>query len=431
MTTHSGYHSVPVRNGSRSRQPVLLTNTRIFDGRGPDCPEGQSVLVADGRIREIGGTSIRAPNARVINAEGRTLMPGLIDAHVHAYASDVNVQRADAAGEAYRAAHAVRLLNHALDSGFTTVRDIGGGDYGLWRAIEDNLIRGPRFFYAGRILSMTGGHGDFRPMHESAHTHGYCSCGGYNSLCVIVDGVAECVKAAREELRRGAHCIKIMASGGLASPTDPIWMNQFRDDEISAIVSECAERRSYVAAHCHPASAIRRCVELGVRCIEHGTQMDDATAGLVADRGAFVVPTLATFHALLESGKELGLPPPSQEKLVSVNREAMGGLESMRKAGVKVGFGTDLLGSTYVQQCREFTLRQEVFSPLEILRQATSVNAEILQQEDTLGCVKIGAHADLILVDGDPLRDIGLLAASGRHLHLIMRGGEIIKNRLG
>lgn len=411
-------------------ETILVTNARIFDGESPDCPEGQSVLIVDGRIREIGGADLRPANARVIDAGGRTLMPGLIDAHVHAYASDVNVQKGDAAGETYRAAHAVRMLGHALDSGFTTVRDIGGGDYGLWRAIEDKLIRAPRFFYAGRILSMTGGHGDFRPMNEGRHAHGYCSCGSYNSLCVVADGPAECVKAAREELRRGAHCIKIMGSGGVASPTDPIWMNQYREDEIRAIVNECAERHSYVAAHCHPANAVRRCVEFGVRCIEHGTQMDDVTARFVASKGAFVVPTLVTLRVLLEAGKELGLPPPSQEKVAVVNREAISGLESMRRAGVKIGFGTDLLGSTYPQQCREFTLRREVFSPLEILRQATSVNAEILQHKDALGCVKIGAHADLLLVDGDPLQDIGLLAASGRHLALIMRGGEIVKNGL-
>jgi imidazolonepropionase-like amidohydrolase len=411
-------------------ETVLLINARIFDGQSPDCPEGQSVLVADGRVREIGGANLRAANAHVIDAGGRTLMPGLIDAHVHAYVSDINVQKGDAVGEAYRTAHAVRMLNHALDSGFTTVRDIGGGDYGLWRAIDDKLIRAPRFFYAGRILSMTGGHGDFRQMSETRHTYGYCSCGSYNSLCVVADGLAECVKAAREELRRGAHCIKIMGSGGVASPTDPIWMNQYREDEIRAIVNECAERHSYVAAHCHPASAIRRCVEFGVRCIEHGTQMDDVTARFVASKGAFVVPTLVTLRVLSEVGKELGLPPSSQEKVAVVNREAISGLESMRKAGVKVGFGTDLLGSTYSQQCREFTLRREVFPALEILRQATSVNAEILQQKDALGSVKVGAHADLLLVDGDPLQDIGLLAASGRHLCLIMRGGEIIKNGL-
>jgi len=409
---------------------LILRNARVFDGESADCAEGQQVLIRDGQIREISSKVLATADAQVIDVGGRTLMPGLIDAHVHAYASDVAVQKVDLAGEPYRTAHAVRMLGHALDCGFTTVRDIGGGDYSLWRAIEDRLIRAPRFFYAGKILSMTGGHGDFRQMSESRHSHGYCSCGGFNSISVIADGVDEVIKAVREELRRGAHCIKIMGSGGVASPTDPIWMNQYREDEVRAIVNETTERRTYTAAHCHPASAVRRSVEFGVRSIEHGTLIDDETAHFVAEKKAFIVPTMVIIFALVELGKKLGFPPQSQEKAEFAFKRALVGLESMRKAGVKIGFGTDLLGETYVQQCREFTIRGEVFPPLEILRQATSVNAELMQMPGRLGCVKPGAHADLLVVDGDPLKDIGLLAADGQNLRLILRGGEIVKNQL-
>jgi imidazolonepropionase-like amidohydrolase len=409
---------------------TLLTNARIFDGTSPDCAEGMQVLVEGGTIREISSRPIKADKVSKIDIGGRTLMPGLIDNHIHAYASDVNVQKVDLAGDPYRTAHAVRMLGHALDCGFTTLRDIGGGDYSLWRAIEDQLIRAPRFFYAGKILSMTGGHGDFRQMTESRHNHGYCSCGDFNSICVVADGVDECLKSVREELRRGAHCIKIMGSGGVASPTDPIWMNQYREDEVRTIVNECAERRTYVSAHCHPASAVRRSVEYGVRCIEHGTLIDDETARFVAERGAYVVPTMVIIFVLVELGRKLGFPPQSQEKAEFAFKQAIVGMDSMRKANVKIGFGTDLLGETYVQQCREFTIRREVFSPVEILRQATSVNAEILMQQDKLGCVKPDAHADLLVVDGDPLADIGLLAANGKHLKLILRRGEIVKNEL-
>jgi imidazolonepropionase-like amidohydrolase len=358
-------------------------------------------------------------------------MPGLIDAHIHAYFSDVNWQKTDAVGEAYRAAHAVRMLGFALDSGFTTVRDIGGGDYGLWCAVEDRLIRAPRLFYAGRILSMTGGHGDSRQTSVSQHNQGYCSCGNSSAVSVIADGIVDCVKAAREELRRGAHCIKIMGSGGVVSPTDPIWMNQYREDEIRAIVNETTERRTYTSAHCHPVSAVKRCVEFGVRVIEHGTLMDDETASFVAGRDAYVVPTMVICDVLAKQGGQLGLSPESQQKAEVVFERALQGLESMRKAGVKIGFGTDLLGETYVQQCREFAIRKEIFSPLEILRQVTSTNASLLQQADKLGCIKPGAYADLLVVDGDPLKDIELLAASGRNLRLIMRGGELIRNELG
>lgn len=409
---------------------VLFKNARVFDGESADCPEGMQVLVEGGVIRELSTQPIKAEEAQVIDVGGRTLMPGLIDAHIHAYASDVSVQKVDLAGDPYRTAHAIRMLGFLLDCGFTTVRDIGGGDYSLWRAIEDRLIRAPRFFYAGKIISMTGGHGDFRQMNESGHTHGYCSCGSFNTVAVIADGVDECIKAVREELRRGAHCIKIMGSGGVASPTDPIWMNQYREDEIRAIVNETTERRTYTAAHCHPTNAVRRSVDFGVRCIEHGTLMDEETACYVAQRGAFVVPTMVIIFALVEMGKKLGFPPQSQEKAEFAFNQAIAGMEHMRKAGVNVGFGTDLLGETYVQQCREFSIRKQVFSSLEILRQATSVNAEILMQKDKLGCIKPGAHADLLVVDGDPLRDIELLAASGKNLRIIMKGGELVRNEL-
>jgi imidazolonepropionase-like amidohydrolase len=411
---------------------VLFKNARVFDGLSEECPEGMQVLVEDGFIREVSERPIKVTaNAHTIDVGGRTLMPGLIDAHIHAYFSDVNWQKTDAAGEAYRTAHAVRMLGFALDCGFTTVRDIGGGDYGLWRAIEDRLIRAPRFLYVGKMISMSGGHGDTRLISESLHSQGYCSCGEANALNVIADGVEACVKATREELRRGAHCIKIMGSGGVASPTDPIWMNQYREDEIRAIVNETRERRTYVSAHCHPVSAVKRCIEYGVRVIEHGTLMDDETARFVAGRGAYVVPTMVIIHVLAEEGRRLGLPPQSQEKAEFVFRQALQGLESMRKASVKIGFGTDLLGESYVQQCREFAIRKEVFSPVEILRQATSTNAALLQKEDTLGCIKQGAQADLLIVDGDPLKHIELLAASGQNVRLIMRAGELIRNELG
>ena len=410
--------------------PLLFKNARIFDGTSADCAEGMYLRVADGLIQDVSARTVTDKDARVIDVGGRTLMPGLIDAHMHAYCSDVSMQKVEAMGEPYRTAHAVRMLGHALDCGFTTVRDIGGGDYSLARAIADGLVRAPRFFYAGKVLSMTGGHGDFRPLEQRSHHHELCSCGIVNWACRVADGVDACIQSARDELRQGAHCIKIMGSGGVASPTDPIWMNQYREDEIRAIVNECAERRTYAAAHCHPASAVRRCVEFGVRSIEHGTLIDDDTARFVAERGAYIVPTMVVIFALVEMGKELGFPAVSQEKAEYAYKQALSGMDKMRSAGVKIGFGTDLLGSTYVQECREFTIRSEVFTPLELLRQATSVNAELMLQQGKLGCIAPGAHADLLVVDGDPLRDISLLAADGKNLRLIVRAGEIVKDAI-
>ena len=410
--------------------PLLFRNARIFDGTNTECAEGMYLRVSDGLIQEVSPKAIADKDARVIDVGGRTLMPGLIDAHMHAYCSDVSMQKIEAMGEPYRTAHAIRMLGHALDCGFTTVRDIGGGDYSLAEAIADGLVRAPRFFDAGKILSMTGGHGDFRPLEQKAHHDELCSCGIVNWACRVADCVDACILAARDELRQGAHCIKIMGSGGVASPTDPIWMNQYREDEIRAIVNECTERRTYVAAHCHPASAIRRCVEFGVRSIEHGTLIDDDTAKFVAERGAYIVPTMVVIFSLVEMGRELGFPAVSQEKAEYASKQALSGMDKMRRAGVKVGFGTDLLGSTYVQECREFTIRSEVFSPIELLRQATSVNAELMMQTGKLGCIAPGAHADMLVVDGDPLKDISLLAANGKSLRLIVRGGEVVKDEL-
>ncbi|MFC5676943.1 metal-dependent hydrolase family protein [Aeromicrobium endophyticum] len=410
---------------------IILENARVFDGVSEECPDGMSVLVEGGTIREVSDRPIRADDVRRIDVAGKTLMPGLIDMHVHSYFSDLDPRVLNDRDAPYRTAYAIKKLGHALDSGFTTVRDIGGGDYPLAAAIADGLVRAPRFFYAGKILSMTGGHVDYRTPNEKHHTHGYCSCDAMNWAGVIADGVDECIKAAREELRRGAHCIKIVASGGVMSPSDPIWMNQFREDEIRAIVQECVERRTYVSAHCLTSESTRRSVEFGVRCIEHAAQIDAETAAFVAERGAYVVPTMVCLYSLVEQGLEMGLPGDRMDKLRAVYDDSMAGLDVMRSAGVKLGFGTDLLAGFYPQQTREFTLRREVFSPLELLRQATSVGAEILMQEGSLGCVQPDALADLIVVDGDPLKDVGLLAAEGQHLDLIMRGGDLVKNRLG
>ncbi|MDT9597383.1 metal-dependent hydrolase family protein [Sphingosinicella rhizophila] len=409
---------------------ILFENARVFDGVNADCAEGMSLLIENDVIREVSDRPIKADNAQRIDLAGKTLMPGLIDLHIHAYFSDLNAKLVDSRDAPYRTAHAVRKLGHALDCGFTSVRDIGGGDYPLAAAIHDKLIRAPRFFYAGKVLSMTGGHVDYRLPGERHHTQGYCSCGSMNWGGVVVDGVDECIKAAREELRRGAHCIKIVASGGVMSPSDPMWMNQFREDETRAIVNECVERRTYVSAHCHPVSAIRRSVDFGVRCIEHATLIDAETAQFVAERGVYVVPTMSVIFVTMDVGAALGMTPDSMGKLKIAADSALEGLQHMRDAGVKMGYGTDLLGPTYDQQCREFEFRRDIFTPLELLRQATSIGAEILMQEDKLGCIKPGAFADLIVVDGDPLRDIGLLAANGEKLDLIMRAGEIVKDRL-
>jgi imidazolonepropionase-like amidohydrolase len=292
-------------------------------------------------------------------------------------------------------------------------------------ALRDRFFDGPRFYYGGLCLTQTGGHGDLR---LASQTSDYYGCGAeHNVLAVHADGVDECIKAAREELRKGASHIKIMASGGVMSPNDPIERCQYSEAEIRAIVDECARHGAYVCAHCHPAEAIRRCIEYGVRTIEHGTLIDEGTAAFAAQRGAFVVPTLSVLFALMEDGTRMGLSAVSYGKLLRIHERALQGLEVMKRAGVKIGFGTDLMGDQHVRQGTEFTIRSEVLTPFDILHSATAVNAEILQMQGRLGIIQSGALADLLVVDGDPLRDIGLLAANGRYLTHIMVDGRFVK----
>jgi imidazolonepropionase-like amidohydrolase len=399
----------------------LFSRCRVFDGRTPELLETLDVLVEGGRIKEVSDQPIRTGTARILPVNGRTLMPGLIDAHWHAVAADVNLTRLDSMPESLRSAHARIYLEEALNRGFTTIRDAGGADFGLALAVEQGLIRGPRIFFGGRALSQTGGHGDMRPLQ---HLDACCQGGAIGQLA---DGPTEVRKAIREELRKGAHHIKVMVSGGVASPADPIWMLQYSEEEIRAAVDETARRRTYVMAHAHASEAIRRCVEYGVRSVEHGTLIDRETAAVVAAHGAFVVPTLVVIMTLWEHGAALGFPSVSMGKLAEVKDAAVGSLEILKAAGVKVGFGTDLLGSLHGYQSREFLLRSEALSPCDILRSATSVNAELLNQSGELGVVAAGAIADLIVVDGNPLGDLGLLQEEGRYLSAIMKGGELHK----
>jgi imidazolonepropionase-like amidohydrolase len=270
---------------------------------------------------------------------------------------------------------------------------------------------------------MTGGHGDFRDPFSSI---GACGCSGDGRVAVICDGPDAVRAAAREELRRGAHCIKIMLSGGVLSPTDPIWMDQFSDAEILAAVEEAARRRKYVAAHCHPPSSIERAARLGVRTIEHATLVDEASAAAVKAAGAYVVPTTVIVRALLEDAKSGLLPAWAGTKLKEVSDSSLRGLEIMDRQDLKIGFGTDLLGHLHIHQAREFTVRREVQSAANILRSATSVNAEILM-EPKLGKIQPGCYADILIVDGDPLVDIHVLAQGGLCLTAIMKGGQFHK----
>jgi imidazolonepropionase-like amidohydrolase len=398
-------------------QSIKIQDARIWDGHGESYLQADQLIMEDGRIAAIGND---LPSTDVvIPLGGKALLPGFIDAHFHAYAADVNVPRLEKLPISYLAHHARQSLEAALKRGFTTVRDAGGADWGLWKASEEGLFASPRIFYAGRALSQTGGHGDSRDASFDP-----CGCRHKAILAEVADGVDEVRKAARETLRRGAHQIKIFVSGGVSSPTDPIWMPQFSPEEIRAIVDEARSRRTYVMAHAYTADAVIHAVANGVRSIEHGNLIDEAAAELMAENSAFLVPTLIVYDSLTRRGRDLGLPESAYPKLAEVAAHGLKAIEIARKKGVQIGFGTDLLGPLQDDQLLEFKLRSAVEKPVDTLRSATSVNARLIGQEGKLGTVAVGALADLVAFDGDPLSDLGCVYGDGPTL-VVSRGTAV------
>ena len=413
---------------SSATASILLQNAAIVDGTSDRPVEGMSVLIEGERIVEVSSKKINSANATMIDLKGATLMPGLIDCHVHVLASDVSFAKMAMLPDALVAARAMPILKGMLMRGFTTVRDLAGAEIGMQMAVDEGLFPSPRLVICGKALSPTGGHSDWRGRFDSRDMR----LVGRNlgNMGRLVDGVPEVRKAAREELKAGAQFIKIMANGGVSSPTDPISYLQFSQEELLAVVEEAAMFHTYVAAHLYTDEAIRRAVECGVVSVEHGNLVTPATAKLIKKKGAFVVPTLVTFEYLALEGAELGLPPESVAKISTVRDGGLQSLEIYQKAGVKMGYGSDLLGAMHRHQSEEFAIRTRVLPTQEVIHSATGIAAEICQMQGHIGVIATGALADLIVVDGNPLKDISLLTGQGRHMPMIMKGGEFMKNEL-
>lgn len=407
---------------------TLLTNARIVDGTADEPSAPMHVLIENDRIREVSESRITSGQARVIDLNGKTLMPGLIDCHVHVIAGLVNLGQNALLPDAIVAYHAARIMKGMLNRGFTTVRDVGGATSALVDALNQGLVEGPRLIVCGKALSQTGGHADFRgPYDNRSADYQTRRLGALGRIC---DGVEACRHAARDEIRQGAQFIKIMANGGVASPTDPIAFLGFSNDEIRAIVEEAHNAQTYVSAHLYTDEAIARAVELGVRSVEHANLIESKTATLMKERRAIACPTLVTYEALKNEGESLGLPATSVAKIDDVRLRGLESLEIMQRAGVIMAFGTDLLGEMHRHQSEEFVIRGRVLPAAEVIRSATINAAELIGMAGQIGIVAPGAYADLITVDGNPLADLSLLTNQGRHMPFIMKGGQFTKNEL-
>lgn len=405
---------------------TLFTNAAVLDVAAGRLATGQSVLVDGERIASVGSQVAPPENARTVDLQGKTLMPGLIDCHVHVTAATADLAQIGDWSPMYLAGQAAAIMRDMLQRGFTTVRDAAGADFGLARAVAEGLMDGPRLIHGGHALSQTGGHGDARPMGRTALEPGY----SYTAMSTICDGVAAVRQAVREEIKRGAAHIKLMLSGGVASPTDRVDSTQFSLDEIRAAVEEAEAANIYVLGHAYTARAIKRGLACGVRTIEHGNLMDESCPPMFLEHNAFYVPTLATYSALAARGREFGLPEHSYRKVFDVLDAGLRALAMAHQAGVQIAYGTDLLGGMHVDQLREFELRAQVQPAADILRSATLVGAKLVRMEGEIGVIAPGAFADLLVIDGNPLADISVLTRPDEHLRLVMKAGRVYRDRM-
>lgn len=404
------------------KNPIVLKGANLLNPRLDQLGTRAEILIENGRISQIGEHVSHGPDAEVVDLSGFTVMPGLIDAHVHIYMNEANIAALSGAPQTYAAAKSAFMLKQMLHRGWTTVRDVAGGDFGMRDAVEAGYVEAPRLFIGGRAISQTGGHGDFR-----RRTEDECECCGALPLfSTLADGVPDVIRATREQLRLGADHIKIMLSGGVASPSDPLDSIQYRVDEIAACVEEAERWGAYVCAHAYSDVAIRRGVMNGVRSIEHGNFVSTETADLMVERGAFVVPTLIVHEANIRLGDASGKSPASMEKNERVRQAGLRALGIYRQAGVQIGYGSDLSMHTQRFQNEGLVFHAQTLSNADVLRSATIVNARILRQEGQLGELISGAVADLLVVRGDPYMDLSLLADEGA-MPGVMKAGTFVK----
>jgi len=412
-------------------ESTLIQNVRIFNGVDAELTAGH-VLVVDDVISRVSADPIDAPEgASVIDGGNRVLSPGFIDLHVH-LTSHIPSNQLDAYAT-LGSLYAAKIAKHYIDSGFTSIRDAGGTHPHFARAIDSGAIEGPRVFPSGSYISQTAGHGDWRGGSDPHPTLQGGSHYLYGGQSILADGVPQHLAAARENLRLGATQIKIMGGGGVMSEYDPIDSLQPSPDEIRAAVQAASDFGTYVHAHAYTSEAVRRLIDNGVKCIEHGLLIDDATAKYVKQNDVVISTQLVVYREL----KNLpGISETNLDKLEAVLKGQENLIGLIKKYKIRTGFSTDLISGMYPLLTREFTERAMYWTPAEVLAQATSESAKVirlagkLNRHGNFGEIREGWLADLVLINGEPLEDISVLRDPENNLALIMKGGEVVKSAL-
>ncbi|MEG1823901.1 MAG: amidohydrolase family protein [Cloacibacillus sp.] len=405
---------------------TIYKNAFLLDCTGNEPVENGWLAAEDGIIVETGsGTPGKFNNADVVDCKGNTLMPGLIDAHIHLNLFDDNL--AEIPRRDYPAMHFVKCLNILKDTGaqgFTTVRDAGGADAGFRVAVEKGLVPGPKISVSGTSICQTGGHSDVRLSTEFAPP-----MISPIPIGCVADGVAEVQKAAREQLRRGVDHLKVMAGGGCGSPADEPDTTQYSLEELKTVVAEANAVKRVVLAHTYSNSSMRLCAEAGIYSMEHGNYLDKATANVLKEKGCWLVPTLSTYFYMSDHGDELGIPAYFLRKMKQVRESALEAVANAVEAGVKIGSGTDMVGSGQPYKAMELELKAKVMGPLKAILCATRENAKLLKKEKSIGTLEAGKCADILLVNGNPIKDISLFQ-NRDNLLVIMQDGRFVKKKI-
>ncbi len=406
---------------------LVFEHATLLDCTGRDPQSDARVVVEEGRIRRIGASSGPAgpKDARVIDCHGRTLMPGLLDAHVHMAMIDLDTEAEAALPPAVLALRIANVIEATLDAGFTTVRDAGGLDAGYKRAVREGLIRGPRIFVSGAFISQTGGHGDHRARTSRAP---FPVIPGVSSESILADGADAVRWSAREVLRRGSDQIKVMASGGAASPSDELDHVQFSVDELAAAVDVAGAVGTYVLAHAYGPRAIQNCLKAGVRSIEHGNFLDEATADqMLAADDVYLVPTVITYELLAAREAGDGWTPDMVRKIRQGLTGAYDSLGLAYEKGLRIGSGSDVLADMQGQKGKEIACQARVMGAMNAIIAATRTNAALMRVEKEVGTIEEGKRADMIVLDTDPLKDPAVFGDAD-HIRMVVLGGDVVKD---